>query len=106
MERLDNDVAFLAETVEMLGSEGRALLAQVGEAAASGDAPGLARSAHALKGMISNFCAPSVHRVAMELEQLGRAGGVSGAPALVDRLRERMESLITELGGFVRAREQ
>ena len=61
LSRVDNDRAFLGETVEMLAQDGRALLADVRSAVAAGDAAAVGRAAHALKGMISNFCAPTAH---------------------------------------------
>jgi HPt (histidine-containing phosphotransfer) domain-containing protein len=106
LERVDNDVDFLGETVQLLAGDGRALLARATQAAASGDAPELVTSAHALKGMISNFCAPSVHELARDLEEMARSGDMSGAPPLVERLRSGLETLITELLDFVQARSR
>ncbi len=106
LERIDNDLTFLAETVQMLADEGRVLMMQVGQAAAAGDASALVRAAHALKGMISNFCAPSVYRLALELEHMGRDGDLSAAAPLVDRLRVRLESLIAELLAFIQAKSR
>ncbi|MFT3685685.1 MAG: Hpt domain-containing protein [Phycisphaerales bacterium] len=65
--RVDNDVGFLGETVEMLATDGPSLLSQVRAAAAAGDAAGVGRHAHALKGMLSNFCAPAAHACATSL---------------------------------------
>ena len=104
LERVDNDIAFLAETVEMLVADGPALMDSVRSAAAAGDAPALARHAHALKGMISNFCAPSAQAAALEVERLGRAGDLSAAGPAIDTLAQRLHTLTEELSGFVRAR--
>jgi hypothetical protein len=56
--------------------------------------------------MISNFCAPSVHELARDLEEMARSGDISGAPPLVERLRSGLETLITELLDFVQARSR
>lgn len=104
LERVDNDLGFLAETVEMIVADGPGLLAQARAAAAAGDAPGLARHAHALKGMISNFCAAGAQACALELEKLGKSGEIGGAPAMLERMDRELGALIGELQGFVRAR--
>ncbi len=57
MERLDGDVEFLAETVEILDEDGPTLLAEVRAAAAAREPERIASAAHAIKGMVSNFCA-------------------------------------------------
>ena len=104
LERVDHDVSFLAETVGMLAADGAQLMAEVRKAVADGDAPALARSAHALKGMISNFCAPDTQQGALELERLGKAGDLSAAPAALQTLEALLERLTTELNHFVQTR--
>ena len=101
MERIDNDWEFLAETVQMLSSDGRVLLKGVQDALASGDAADVGRKAHTLKGMISNFCSPAAHGAALAVEQLGRTGDLSAAPAAVATLAEQLDILIEQLTGFV-----
>ena len=57
MDRVDGDVEFLEETISMLDEDSPALLEQIRTAAASRDAENLVQAAHALKGMLANFCA-------------------------------------------------
>ena len=104
LERVDNDVAFLAETVQMLESDGRSLMNDVKAAVAAGDAPGIGRTAHTLKGMVSNFCAPAVQSLALEVEHAGKTGDLAAAAAASARLEPSLENLIAELGAFVKAR--
>ena len=104
LERVDHDVSFLAETVGMLAADGAQLMAEVRKAVADGDAPALARSAHALKGMISNFCAQQAHSSAHELEKLGKSGDLSAASGAVSRLESDVGALTTELSQFVKAK--
>lgn len=101
LERVDNDRAFLAETVEMLVTDGRALMAEARAAIAGADAAALGRHAHALKGMISNFCAAEAQASALALERLGKAGDLAGAPGAADHLHARLEALIADLQAFV-----
>jgi two-component system sensor histidine kinase/response regulator len=104
LERVDNDWDFLAETVQMLNTDGRSLISEVRQAAASGDAPALGRSAHTLKGMISNFCSPATQASAFEVEKMGKTGDLSSAPAAVDSLAAQLDALIAELNSFLATR--
>ena len=101
LDRLDNDWDFLAETVQMLGTDGRALMEQVKTAAANGDAEALGRAGHTLKGMVSNFCAPAAYAAAFEVEQIGKSGDLSAARPAVDALGAQLETLITGLNDFL-----
>jgi HPt (histidine-containing phosphotransfer) domain-containing protein len=104
LERVDNDVEFLADTVQMLATDGRALLVELKTAVASGDAPAIGRTAHTLKGMISNFCSPTVQSLAFDVEKAGRSGDGAGAAAASAKLGPELEALIVELVAFVQAR--
>ena len=104
MEQVDNDVAFLADTVQMLETDGRALMVELRTAVASGDAPAIGRTAHTLKGMISNFCSPAVQTLALDVEKAGKAGDGAGAAAASAKLEPGLETLIVELVAFVRAK--
>lgn len=104
MERVDDDVEFLAETVQMLETDGRALMVELKTAIASVDPPAIGRTAHTLKGMISNFCSPAVQTLALDVETAGKAGDAAGAAAASATLEPELEALIAELVAFVRAR--
>ena len=104
LDRVDNDVAFLAETVDMLAADGPPLLEQVRTAVSAGDAAAVAHHAHALKGMISNFCAPSTQQSALEVERLGKAADLAPAAAAAAALQQNLEALIAELQAFVQGR--
>ena len=104
LERVDDDVCFLADTVQMLETDGRSLMDQIKAALAAGDAPAVGRTAHTLKGMISNFCAPTAQGLALEVEKAGKAGDCATAAAAAARLQPDLESLIGELSAFVKAR--
>jgi HPt (histidine-containing phosphotransfer) domain-containing protein len=105
LDRIDNDMDFLAETVEMLCTDGRALMDEIRSAIEGGDPLTLARAAHTLKGMISNFCSIQTHGVAFEIEKAGKRGDVSGAASLVDELQTRLDELIVALNEFLAARK-
>jgi len=104
LDRVDHDVEFLTDTVRMLETDGRALLDEISLAAATGDAPTLARSAHALKGMISNFCSPDTQAAALAVEALGRAADLAPLPVAIEALQARLGALIADLNDFLAER--
>jgi HPt (histidine-containing phosphotransfer) domain-containing protein len=104
LDRVDNDDDFLRETVEMLTSDGPDLLEDVRSAAAAGDAAAVARAAHTLKGMVSNFCSSDTQAAALAVEEIGRNGDLAPLPAALNTLQARLHSLIAELNEFVTER--
>lgn len=101
LDRVDSDWEFLGETVEMLASDGPALLTAIGEALQSRDAAAVGRAAHTLKGMVANFCADGPHARAFELERMGKAGDLSGAAPVLAALDADVQALIAELRTLV-----
>src|SRR3954468_22829045 len=99
--RIDNDWDFLGETVQMLNSDGPALMDEIRRAADASDAAALGRAAHTLKGMVANFCSTQTHECAVEVEKMGRNGDLSNAPEAVKALEARLTVLIASLNDFV-----
>lgn len=97
LDTVGNDLAFLAETVQMLEIDGPSLMKQIHQALAAGDAPALGRAAHTLKGMIANFCSPQTQAIALEVEKVGKSGNLAAAPRMVKALDEQLKSLIGQL---------
>ena len=104
LERVDNDTEFLAETVQMLADDGPALMRDVRKFLVAGDAQGVARAAHALKGMISNFCAAAAQGSAQDVEKHAKANALPDAGEAAEALDARLQELIAELKDFVAAR--
>lgn len=104
LAQVDGDIEFLSDTVEMLSTDAPGLVADIRAAVAAGDAAAVGRVAHTLKGMVSNFCAAATESDAMELERAGKAGELSAAAAMIDRLESGLSELVAELNDFVRAR--
>jgi HPt (histidine-containing phosphotransfer) domain-containing protein len=104
LERVDNDTEFLAETVQMLSDDGPALMLGIRKALAAGDADGVARAGHALKGMISNFCAAAAQGSAQDVEKHAKAGALREAAVAAEVLDTRLQELIAGLKDFVAAR--
>ena len=72
-------------------------LAEIRSAAARGDCKGVEHAAHGLKGSVANFGAQAAVDAAFTLEQIGRAGDLSGVHEAIDGLARALESLHPEL---------
>jgi HPt (histidine-containing phosphotransfer) domain-containing protein len=55
------------------------------------------RAAHGLKGSVANFGAQAAVDAAFQLEQMGRAGDVTGASQAIDTLALALSALHSEL---------
>lgn len=104
MARVDGDVEFLEETVVMLDEDGPALLEEILAAAAAKDAAALIKPAHALKGMVSNFCAGSAEAAARELEMMGREQRLADVDAAAQRAQREVERLREALHQLLRTK--
>jgi HPt (histidine-containing phosphotransfer) domain-containing protein len=90
MDRLGGDLDLLRELVGLyLADEGQ-LLEGIEAALGAGDADALRRSAHTLKGAVSNFCAAGAWSRAQALENAGRDGRLDEAPRLLEALRAEL----------------
>ena len=106
MERVDGDVEFLEETIAMLDEDAPSLIEQIRAAADAGDATALVKSAHALKGMLANFCAEPAESAARELETMGREGRLVDVETAVDRAKRETERLKEDLNKFLRMKTE
>jgi two-component system, sensor histidine kinase and response regulator len=73
------------------------LLEAINSSINNNDSKGLERSAHTLKGMVSNFRAEEPRLVAYELESLGHNENFSGAPELLTKLKGLLNTLDAEI---------
>ena len=104
--RLGGDEALARQLVTLFLSECPRMMAQVrdsveqGSADAVRHADGIRRAAHAFKGSVSNFATGGPTATAFELEDIGREGRVSDAPAVLARLELDVASLLDQLRAF------
>lgn len=96
LDRFDQDMEFLAETVDLLESDGRTLLDELRSASEAGDQETLTKKAHALKGMVSNFCAASVDVEIRDIEQRAREGELGAIPPKLEKFAASFELLCRE----------
>jgi len=73
------------------------VVAEIRAAAARGDANGVERAAHGLKGSVANFGAQAAVDAAFQLEQMGRAGDLSRVSEAIDTLARSLDALGPEL---------
>ncbi|MHC4401272.1 MAG: Hpt domain-containing protein [Planctomycetota bacterium] len=100
LERIDEDMEFLAETVEMFTEDGPQLLSEIRDAVARQDGAALATSAHTFKGMAANFSAIAAVDAALALEMMGKNSDLTGAREALGALEKeayRLKSALTEL---------
>ncbi len=86
LDRIDDDRAFLAELVEIFRREYPLNIEAAQEAIRNENAVGLQRSAHALKGALSNLSARGAANLADDLEVMARAADFAAAPDTLNRL--------------------
>ena len=104
MDRVDGDVEFLEETVAMLDEDSPNLLEQIHAAVSTKDAAALVKPAHALKGMVSNFCAPLAEAAARDLERMGREDRLVEVDATAERAQRETERLRKALHELIRTK--
>jgi HPt (histidine-containing phosphotransfer) domain-containing protein len=102
MDRVDHDWEFLDETVQLLHSDGRRLMAEVKSAVASSNAAALSHSAHTLKGMLGNFCAREALETVRALEAMVKNDDLAQGAAAAAALELQFNRLIAALDEFWR----
>ena len=104
LERVDGDIEFLEETVAMLDEDSPALLEAIRAAVRSSDAAALVKAAHALKGMLANFCAEPAAAADRQLETMGREERLADAAGPAERVQRETEQLRAALHDFLKAK--
>ncbi len=94
MERIDNDVDFLAELLELFRRDYPGLMRTAREAIRKGDAVGLQRSTHTLKGALANLAAPTAARLSAELEAMGKQGELRDAEDGIRQLEDELPRVV------------
>lgn len=97
LDRIGGDEELLREIAVLFLDDYPSLMASIRSSCDSGDAGGLERAAHALKGSVSNFGAENAQRAALDVEMMGRLGQLKDAPRAVARLEKAMADLLPEM---------
>jgi CheY-like chemotaxis protein len=107
----DPDVFDIQTALEGMGGDGNLLkeiaalfvdslpenLAEIERAVAEGDAVGLERAAHSLKGAVSNFGAKRAYEAARSLESSGKENQMQGVEHDLAALERELEALADQL---------
>jgi HPt (histidine-containing phosphotransfer) domain-containing protein len=93
LERVGGDEALLREIIEIFLAEYPPLVADIRSSVERQDAAALERSAHTLKGSVSNFGARSATEAALDLELMGRRKALHLAPRVVETLKGELDAL-------------
>lgn len=102
MAAVSDDIKLLGQMVELFRAESPRMLAAIRKSVGEGDAQGLARAAHTLKGSVGTFGKSDSFRLAEALEQNGNAGTMEHVNAQFLSLELRIGTLERDLMRFCR----
>lgn len=92
-----DDPEFVDELVDSFLEDSPQQIAALRAAASNGDADGLVRPAHTLKGSSASLGARGVESIGRAIEERGRAGTVEGVAELLVELDGAYKELLTTL---------
>src|SRR5579871_4394216 len=97
LSRVGGDVELLREIAILFIEDYPKILAELQAATDRGDALSVERTAHSLKGSVSNFGANLVIETARKIEDLGRARQLADVPVMLRTLNQALAELRPEL---------
>ncbi|WP_263351800.1 MHYT domain-containing protein [Acidicapsa acidisoli] len=97
MERIGGDVEFLSELTEVFRKEYPIQLSAARTAFAKGDAEGLMRAGHTLRGALANLGATTPCQTASSIEKFADQREFSKAGKALDQLEQEMGNVLTFL---------
>lgn len=95
--RLGGDESLFRELVKLFGEDAPKLLDDIDAGVAKREEQQVARAAHSLKGLASNFGAQAAIESALEVERSGQKGAWNGIHLQVNRLRGAIARLLEAL---------
>lgn len=98
-ERLDGDFDLFVELSELFFEDSASLLKKIQDSIDKSDPDALRKSAHTLKGAVSNFSAQKAYDAAYELE-------ISGRDKNFDNVQEKFSTLNKEISEVINAMKQ
>jgi len=98
---VDGDRKLLKEVVGIFMADYPKLMSEMKRAISEGDALGLNRAAHGLKGSVGNFGATILFEMARQLEMMGKSGDLTPAGDAFALVEAEMERLKQALEKFV-----
>lgn len=102
LRRLGGDESLFHDLVQFCLEDTPNVLAELRKAIERGDAGGMERAAHSLKGLVANFGAKDAAQWAADLQRLGHEGDVGEAKAAFPRLEDEVRQFVGELAAYRR----
>ena len=102
LQRLGGDKALFVEFIEIFMADSPKLINDINEAAKQSDCSRLEKSAHALKGLMSNFGAQTCCASALAIEIDGRKERLDDLQTDVAKLSKLYDQLCGELNSCLR----
>ena len=102
-DNMDGDEFLMSEIIKMFLEAWPQYLEDIAGALRAGDPGRLMRSSHRLKGSALNACADEIAAALFELETMGKNGGIEGAAAVYDSLKDKFARYKAEAAaaGFI-----
>ncbi|MBZ5601614.1 MAG: Hpt domain-containing protein [Acidobacteriia bacterium] len=97
LARVGGDAELLREIAQLFIGDYPRVLVELHEALDRGDAKTVERTAHGLKGSVSNFGAPEAVEAARTIEMLGRDQRLAEAEQVIRTLELALAALLPEL---------
>ncbi|MDF0666468.1 MAG: Hpt domain-containing protein [Nitrospira sp.] len=97
LARLDDDRETFQMMIELFMEHGPKDLAEVRAALNAGDAGGVARSCHRLKGAVLQFCAPAALQACKALEASAKVDNLAQGGRLYATLEQEFQRLLAAL---------
>jgi len=101
LRRMDGDRELLRELVDLFVVQAPRAVAEIRRCLEAGDAAGVERTAHLIRGSALNFGTSAVTEAAFVLERMGRSGVLSGAESSLSELERGLERLLADLRGML-----
>lgn len=102
LETLDGDKELILRIAELFRAGTVDLLKTLREECSAGSTEGITRTAHTLRGSLGNITASHAARLAGEIEELARAGTLTGMDGRIKELCNEIDTIFTELERFER----
>ena len=100
-ERVDNDFELFIELSELFFEDSVSLLNKISDSIKKGDPDALRKSAHTLKGAVSNFSAQRAYDAAYELELTGKNNEMGNAYENFNSLKVEIDLVINEMKSMI-----
>ncbi|HWF59309.1 MAG TPA: Hpt domain-containing protein [Nitrospira sp.] len=97
LARVDNDRETFQMMTELFMEHGPKDLADAQTALDAGNAAGVTRSSHRLKGALLQFCAPAALLACKELEESAKTGNLTHGAQLYATLEQELQRLLAAL---------